>query len=188
MCCTTVPRMLQESKQFLAPYIFSQSRCDQEWNSTPWIFLCLFLQRKSQLKSGIGHSANTRNYASRWGLLVAFMEFTHLLGIHCQKNGAPFCIFFFLSFPLEHFKSNISDWESFLPNVPSNLCSFLLTSELLWSYHSSIFRDLGICISVTSVGLINLFQRFRGVFILVSVQFLESCSNSFKAWWDTVVL
>ena len=132
MCCTTLPRMLRESKQFPVPYIFSQSRCDQEWNSALWVSLCFFLQRRSQLKSGIEHSANTRNYASGWGLLVAFMEFTLLLGIQCQKNGAPFCIFFLLSFPLEHFKSNISDWESFILNVPSNLCDFLLTSELLW--------------------------------------------------------
>ena len=119
------------------------------------------------------HSAYTRNYASGWGLLVVFIEFNHLLGIQCQKNGAPSCILFLLSFPLERFKSNISDWESLILNVPSNLCNFLLTSELLWSYHSSIFRDLGICISITSIGLINLFQKFRRVFIWFLLNFLN---------------
>lgn len=62
---------------------------------------------------------------------------------------------------------------------------FLLTSKALCPlkgqiYHSNIFKGFRICISMTSVGLINPFEKFRKVLIFFFfTEFLELCSNAF---------
>ena len=79
-----------------------------------------------------------------------------------------FAISFFChcSLLLNTLKATSTNWEVFTPNAPFNFCKFLLISEALCPkkdqiYHSHIFRGLGICISIASVGLINPFQKFR---------------------------
>ena len=96
-----------------------------------------------------------------------------LLGqCQCQKSGISFHFassFFCCCSLFNTVKATSTHWEGFIPNASSNLCNFLLISEALCppkvqAYHSNIFRGLGICISIMSVGLINLFQTFSPKF------------------------
>ena len=83
---------------------------------------------------------------------------------------------------LNSVKDTSTDWEGFISNAPSHLCSFLLISEAL--YHSNIFRGLGICTVWCLLGLINPFQRFRKAFVCFA-EFLKFCSDSFL-WFPFV--
>ena len=108
------------------------------------------------------------------------------LGIqcHCQKSGISF-----------HFASSFFCCCSLLNTLKANLpiekgsfqMHHLIFATFSWYlrhsaqndqiYHSNVFRGPGICISIMSVGLINLFQKFGGVFICFFAEFLEFCSN-----------